>query len=245
MEEIWKDVPSFEGLYKVSNLGRVASYDRKVNYKHYGKIATKKGKVLSPKVSNTGYLEVTLCDAHGKCHYCRVHRLVAIAFLPNPNNYQVINHIDENKQNNCIYNLEWCSNRENIEKYHANRTVLYQYGLAGNLVKEWNSITKAAELVGGDKTGIQHCASAKSKLKTYFGYIWTYDFLEEKELKHRLEDNKERKVFQFDIHGNYIQSFTSLQKAADAVHCNSSAITLACQGKRKTIKGFIWKYEKS
>lgn len=241
MEEIWKDIPTFEGLYKASTLGRIASYDRKVNYKNFGKIATKKGKILTPKESK-GYLEVVLCDNEGK-HYCRkVHRLVAEAFIPNSNNYQTINHIDEDKHNNRASNLEWCSVKENVEKYHSNRMCLYQYNLMGKLIATWDSITKAAKVAGGDKTGVQHCA--KGKLKTYLGYIWSYQELTKEELKSRTTNERKCEVVQFDLQGNYIQTFESARQAAKAVNCCSPAIVLACEGSRKTIKGFIWKYKK-
>lgn len=110
IDEIWKPVKDFEGLYEVSNLGRVRSLDRIVKTsrgsRHFHSY------VLSPAVSNKGYLLVLLCK-DGKQHTKRVHRLVAEAFLPNIYNFSQINHLDGNKQNNCVDNLEWCDNSRN------------------------------------------------------------------------------------------------------------------------------------
>ena len=112
-EEVWLDIPSYEGLYQCSNLGRVKSLDRKV-------LSTKKvtfEKVLRGGIrkqqDRVGYKVVTLFkNGNRKTHY--VHRLVAKAFIPNPNNYSMVNHIDESRTNNCVENLEWCTHQENL-----------------------------------------------------------------------------------------------------------------------------------
>lgn len=236
-EEIWKDIPGFEGYYQVSTLGKVKSYDRYVNYKNKG-LALKKGKFLSPKTSNTGYLEVTLVK-NNKYYYKRVHRLVADTFLPNPNNYPYINHINENKKDNNVENLEWCTAKQNAEAYHTTRTLIYQYTLEGDLVKTWNSITKAAEALGGDKTGVQHCCFGK--IKTYYNFIWTYSPLTKHELQKRTENETLVKVQQLDINNNVINTYNSMTEAAYAVGCNPSAISMACSGIRPIIKNYKWK----
>lgn len=107
MEEIWKAITDFEGFYEVSNLGNVRSCQR-IRKSKAESISVVQGKTLHPKFDKDGYKEVALCK-DGKMYFKRVHRLVASAFIPNPNNYPVINHIDENPSNNCVSNLEWCS----------------------------------------------------------------------------------------------------------------------------------------
>lgn len=109
MEEIWKDIPGYEGHYMVSNLCRVRSL------KH------KKVKYLKPQLnsSDRDYVNLTM---HGKTKCGFVYRLAALAFIPNPNNYPVINHIDGNHHNNCLENLEWCTQKHNIQ--HAFNTGL-------------------------------------------------------------------------------------------------------------------------
>lgn len=121
MEEIWKDIKNFEGLYQVSNLGRVKSLDKYVNQFNGFNISKRfyKGKVLQPHVSNKGYLRVFLYNKEMKKNYS-VHRLVAEAFIPNLDNLPQVNHKDENKLNNISSNLEWCSSKFNINYGNRN-----------------------------------------------------------------------------------------------------------------------------
>lgn len=238
MEELWKDIPNFEGYYQASNLGRIRSVDRYVKYKNTDGVALRKGKILSPKTSNKGYLETTLMK-EGKNYYKRIHQLIASAFLPNPNNYPYINHINENKKDNRVENLEWCTPKYNTEAYHESRIQVFQYTLQGKLLKIWHSITKAAESIGLDKTGIQHCCNG-NKLKTYGGYIWSYKSLSFDKIKERKDNRRLVQVLQIDSTGNIIHSYKSVANAAKAVGCNPSAITMAINGMRKTIKGYQW-----
>lgn len=98
-KEIWKDIKNYERFYQISNLGNIKNY---------------RNKLLQPRINKSGYNRVILHkDKHGKEFL--VHRLVAEAFIPNPNNLPCINHKDENKANNCVENLEWCT-----QKYNSN-----------------------------------------------------------------------------------------------------------------------------
>lgn len=244
MEELWKDIPDFEGYYQASNLGRIRSVDRYVKYKNTDGVALRKGKILSPKTSKKGYLETTLMK-EGKNYYKRIHQLIASAFLPNPNNYPYINHINENKKDNRVENLEWCTPKYNTEVYHKSRIKLYQYTLDGELIEVWNSITKAAESLQGDKGGIHHCCVGRisngNSKKTYLGYIWSYSPLSSDELQRRATNEGLVRVIQLDLNGNILRSYNSTTEAAKAVGCNPSAITMACNGLRKTIKGYQWR----
>ena len=103
MEEIWKDIEGYNGDYQVSNLGRVKSFK-------YGK-----EKILKPQKLNTGYLSINLCK-NGKMKTSRINRLVAEAFLPNPENLSEVDHINSDKTNNCVENLQWISHVENCRK---------------------------------------------------------------------------------------------------------------------------------
>ena len=107
MEE-WKEIPGYEGLYEVSNTGQVRSLDRYDNRNCF-----RKGKVLSPGKDTNGYLQVIL-SCNGKHKSIKVHRLIAQAFIPNPDNLPEINHKNEDKTNNRVDNLEWCDATYNI-----------------------------------------------------------------------------------------------------------------------------------
>lgn len=105
--EIWKDIDGFEGTYQVSNMGRVRSLTRRVwNY-------TKPGRVLKPMAKENGYLQVYLSDGKIREKHAHIHRLVALAFIPNPEGLPEVNHKNLNKADNRVENLEWCTSRYN------------------------------------------------------------------------------------------------------------------------------------
>ena len=176
--EIWKDIVGYEGLYQVSNMGRVKS----LNYNHTGK-----EKLLSPLKDSGGYLRANLCK-NGKPKMYKVHRLVLMTFSPVENMDKLdINHIDENKLNNNLSNLEWCDRSYNINHGTRNKRVaekksipIAQLTLDGKFVKAWKSGIDAAERLGGFSRGnITNCCKGKSK--THGGYRWMYlkDWLKE------------------------------------------------------------------
>ena len=118
--EIWKDIEGYETLYQVSNLGNVRSLDR---YIHYctGRVQLLHGKLLKCSVQSTGYYTVGLYDASHKCTTWSIHRLVAIHFIPNPENKPEVNHRDGDKSHNWATNLEWATELENIQHSRATK----------------------------------------------------------------------------------------------------------------------------
>ena len=184
--EEWRDIPGFEGRFSVSNLGRVKSNARIVN-NHTGTIH-KPERILSQRYSKKGYMVIDLVDATGKKKYRQVHRLVAIAFIPNPENKPQINHIDGVKDNNTVTNLEWCTNSENQK--HAYRLGLnYVTGRAGKpkkpvyqidietneIINEYPSIADAARAVKCKTSSlIGACCRNEYGRKTIMGYRWEY-----------------------------------------------------------------------
>lgn len=112
MEEIFKDVKGAEGIYQISTKGRLKSCERYIPYRNGGK-ALLKEIMMKSNVNYKGY-EYFMLRINGKNKYKSVHHLVAEAFIPNPNGYTEINHKDENKLNNCVENLEWCSREYNM-----------------------------------------------------------------------------------------------------------------------------------
>jgi hypothetical protein len=178
--EIWKDIPDYEGLYQVSNKGNVKS----LNWKNRGI-----SKNLYLKKHNKGYLQVELVK-NKKTKMFLVHRLVAIAFIENPFLYKFINHKDENKLNNSVSNLEWCSssynnkysldlhperkyNRKSSPKYKQNFTKkITQFTTENVFVKEWNNSREIFVQTGMSDWSISQCC--RGKRKTAYGYMWRY-----------------------------------------------------------------------
>ena len=170
--EYWKDIPGFDGCYQVSSLGRVRS--------------VKFNKIVFLSISfSTRYGVLTLFK-NGKRHYRKIHRLVAEAFIPNPNNLPQVNHKDENPMNNSVDNLEWCDASYNCNygtrisrmaqsltnhsvplKYKA----VQQFDIDGNFIKEYCSIKYVKEDKYNPSTV---CNCCRGRTKTAYGFIWKY-----------------------------------------------------------------------
>lgn len=171
MSEIWKDVPNYQKLYQVSNYGNARSLD------HYSSDRFYKGRVLKPYGNGNGYLHVCLSkNGHGKVF--RVHRIVANAFLPNHDKKLQVNHLNENKKDNEVTNLEWCTAKQNSNYGTRNKRIsiaeskkVKQLGKAGNLIKIWPSLSEA-ERHGFGRGHLSDCAHGKAKLA--YGYKWEY-----------------------------------------------------------------------
>lgn len=116
-DEEWRDIPNWEGYYAISNKGRVKTLSR-TTYSDDGRKFIIKERLLSLRFTLSGYLETYLCKAGQTSRSYAVHRLVAQAFIPNPNSYPQVNHIDGNKTNNCVENLEWVTSKMNIQHAH-------------------------------------------------------------------------------------------------------------------------------
>lgn len=129
MQEIWKNIRDFKGLYQVSNFGRVKSLKRMVIYNEKSKSKnyhhTIFEKIKIPTIKKNGYLQILLCK-NNKNYNKYVHRLVAEAFIDNPNNLKTVNHKNLNKQDNRVENLEWCSYADNND--HARKNLCFKSG---------------------------------------------------------------------------------------------------------------------
>ena len=197
MEEIWKDVPGYEGLYQVSNFGRVRSFliggRKKKNSDFFDKISD------APKILSTrrreGYIGVCITKECVRRH-THVHRLVAETFIPNPDGYKEVNHIDGNKQNNSVENLEWCSSSYNVRhsiKMHPEqlngimrfnkieKTVpVFQISKDGEIIGRFSSGAEASRKTGICGRNIMQVANHTPfkpghERKTAGGYIWRFE----------------------------------------------------------------------
>lgn len=170
MIEVWKDIEGYEGRYQVSNKGRVKSLPRKLwngeGWFDY------EGKIFTPRLDNHKYPMVDL-TTKGKTKIYRIHRLVAKAFIPNPNGYNVVNHIDCNTENNNVDNLEWCTHKHNTQ--HA-----LKHGGLKNLMKRvkvletgeiYPSIHECARAMTEYNVDFRHVSACmKGKLKSHAGF---------------------------------------------------------------------------
>ena len=158
-------IHNFEGLYSISDNGEIFGHKRK--------------KLVKQRINKFGYNTIKLCK-NSKLYYFMIHRLVAETFIPNPNNLPQVNHIDGNKQNNCVDNLEWCTQSYNMK--HAYKLGLekpkckkvYQFDINKKLIREHNSIKNANISMGLSKRSnsiIYHCKNGKP----YKGYLWSFE----------------------------------------------------------------------
>lgn len=175
--EIFKDIEGYEGLYQISNLGNVKS----LNYHRTGK-----ERILKPAKKDNGYLFIGL-HKNRNIKYFLIHRLVASSFLPNPNKLKEINHINENKIDNRVENLEWINHKDNMK--YGNRSVkeletknknssinaekpIIQLSKYGIEIGRYKSINEAERQTGINQSSIGRCC--KGKYNSAGGYIWKY-----------------------------------------------------------------------
>lgn len=191
MDEVWKPVVGYEGLYEVSNLGNIRGVDR---VRHIVQANRQydifiKGKPIIPQARRHGYLSVWLYGHGGRSKRTgkqfSVHRLVAEAFVPNPNGYLEVNHKDESKTNNRAENLEWCDHVQNsnygtrpkrIGDMHRNgkrSKPIAQYTRDGNLLRVFPSLHEA-ERNGYSASNICRCAQSHHAYSHAYGYLWRY-----------------------------------------------------------------------
>lgn len=173
-EEIWKDIPRYEGIYQASTFGRIRSIDRKITTNGNCKIVhqrSRTGRILVQREQNGGYYIVSI-SVNGKRKVCTVHRLVAKTFLDNTNNFRDVNHKDGNKKNNNIDNLEWISHSDNIkhsyhqlnQKRHFKSIKCIETGII------YSSCKEASEQTGINRGSINHAISGLYKRAG--GFSW-------------------------------------------------------------------------
>lgn len=176
-KEIWKDIPEYENLYQISNLGNVKSLDKTIKDTK-GRKYQKKGIILKQRYDKYGYKYVKLTKK-GKQKYMLVHRIVAKVFINNPENLPQINHKDENRTNNNVNNLEWCDCIYNNNYGNRNKKIqdrisksIIQLDKNNNFIKKWKNSIEASKSLNINGGNIRSCC--RNELKTAGGFIWRY-----------------------------------------------------------------------
>lgn len=184
MEEAWKDVKGYEGYYQVSSLGRVRSLDRVVSRCLY--MVHVAGRIMDQRANTNGYMRVAL-SRNGVCKYEFVHRLVATAFVENPNSYGYVDHIDSDRLNNCASNLAWCTQGDNIHfayergrrpHVHLSQEAIESLSAANRRQvirddgKVYKSVGDAADDIGVTGAMVSHVLNGRAK--TAHGHSFAY-----------------------------------------------------------------------
>ena len=247
-DEIWNSISDYPE-YEISTMGRI-KYPIRKGSKPYSKRITSGGS------SGDGYktFEVRNCKGVKKT---TIHRLMAKTFIPNPNEYKIVNHKDGNKKNNNIDNLEWCTRSHNTQHAYDNDLIsgkrkIYQLDVNNNIIKEWDTIKDAYETYKLSRTAINAVLSGKTK--TSGGYYWCYkeEYDVNKE-KHTMYDTNKIKIKQLDKETNkLIKIWNSSSEASkfiakennSSIKAIKSNISQCIRGERKSCQGFKWEYNK-
>jgi len=239
------DIQGYEGLYKINKNGEVLSIRSK--------------KLLKAGKNRQGYMNVVLTK-NGRSKTYKVHRLVAIAFIPNPNNYPIINHKDENKTNNKVENLEWCTSKYNsnygaaIERRSEaikrspvkQRKSVLQLSLIGDVIREYRSTKEAAEVTGIDRRQISR--SINHIGKQAHGFLWVLkenynngtDYA--KIHKQITSHPKPKRIAQFTKEVKFIKEWESIKSAHLNLGIRFSSISSCLNGRYTQAGGYMWKF---
>lgn len=244
---MWKPIKNYEGLYLVSSDGYIKREERKIVLPN-GTIGIIKEKVLKRILGSDGYLYVTLSKNNIAKRFA-IHRLVAQAFIPNPNNFPLVNHKDEIKTNPCVDNLEWCDNLYNqnygtkIQRYIKTRAkAIDRYTIDGQYIDTWDSEKQFTTAFGYNGEGLIRavCNHYKGRSSAY-GFKWRYhdDKSDFNEIK------RGYRIMQYSRFGDLIAEYKNAEEASKETGIYYTSIRKCAKGKQKTAGGYIWKEVKN
>lgn len=175
--EVWQDIPGYEGRYQASTYGRIKSLERTVSFGNRNRTIT--SRIIKPFFCSAGYLYVRMPDRKKS-----VHRLIALTFIPNPDNLPQVNHMDEKPINNRVENLEWCTPKYNsnygtrkqklseLNKNHLSLSKrVIQYSVDGKFIASYPSLREVERIT---KFNHGNLSQAIMKQKTAYGFLWQY-----------------------------------------------------------------------
>lgn len=251
-KEEWGFPEGFKGIIEVSNTGRIINH----NYRGRGL-----AKEIKPYLHH-GYFYISI-NIQGKPRTIGVHRLVAMAFIPNPENLPFVNHKDENPQNNNVDNLEWCTHQYNItygtaiQRRSMSQSIpVIQLSLNGEFINRFPSTLIASEATGITKAGIS--AACRGLQTQSHGYKWRYEdegkhqqSLKKREqlvnegIRNRKEacDRRAKVVLQFSLNGEFIKEYPSGEIASKETGIKRDTIRHNCSKQTRTTHGYIFKYK--
>lgn len=234
-DEEWRDVVGYEGLYQVSNLGRVKSLE--INLKDYS-YSKRTEKIMSQHDNGKGYLTVSI-SINGKTKKMYTHRLVATSFIYKDGNKTEVNHKNLNKKDNNISNLEWVSKKENMHHARINGafkdTKIYQYSIEGFYEREFSSLTKAAIFHNLSSKG-DICRACKNERAICKGHRFRYYKKDKIDIPKK--KFKEVEAYKGDI---LVTTYLSAKEASISLGVKENTIVTSCLRNIKC-KGYTLKY---
>lgn len=266
-KELWKPIPGFEECYEISNFGNIRSKDRWVLYRNGGKRFIP-GKHLRISTTRRKYKTVCLYKERFTERWS-IHRLVAILFVPNPNNLPCVDHIDADPSNNHFSNLRWVTHKENMNNpitkirtrervYTEERNAkilssrkknntnnqekeVHQFTLAGEYIASYKSLKEAERVTGIYFSSIGHVCRRGRGGKSAGGYMWSYD--KEKVPIYNPYPNNHKVVYRYAANGDYIDEWFSVAEA-ERTFITTNISRCASMKKKCKAGGYWWRYYK-
>lgn len=253
MEEIWKEIEGYEGLYKVSNKGRVMSFN---DFRKRGSIPF----IMKCATDKKGYLRIRLSLNDVRKSFT-IHRLVAMAFIPQIEGKEIIDHINGIRTDNRVENLRWCTPKENVNFELAIETrsnavknrvespfarKVNKLTLDGEFIETYNSIADAVRLNNFSKnTNSKICAVCNGHRKSVWGFKWEYNGEPILKVKRPYKPRKGgyKAILQYSIDGTFIAEYINIKDASQKLGIDHRFISNNLNGKRKDVYGFIFKYK--